>query len=142
MWLFTEIGFYSIVAVDEAKGTPWGKAPQGTRVMVRARDKSHLLELAERYFPDATIYQMPNADYQYRIVVEKYAWAEAARDLAASIDYSNFKDHVDRKTELSQTLDPYAHALYRVWATMAAALGPDWFPFHYSRVVPLDEEAR
>jgi hypothetical protein len=140
VWLFTDIGFYSVVAVDETHNAPWGIAEPGTRMMIRARDALHLLELAERYFPDATIYQTPQADYQYRIVVDKDAWAEAAHDLAASIDYPNFKARVDHKTELSITPDPYASALYRVWTVMATSLY-DVFPSRFGRTRPFNKEA-
>lgn len=126
MWLFTDLGFYSAVAVDEGRdGSPWldDSYEQGSRVMIRARDSEHLLLLIHyTELPrDTKVYETPQFDYRYRIVIEKEIFAAVMDRLTERVTYSNFKDHVAQDSPLEWSVDDYAVALHRVWYIMAKA---------------------
>jgi len=124
MWIFSDVGFFSAVEVDEREGAPWGCDAQGTRVMVRARSKEQLMTLLERYrrIEDAVVYTSSYSDYPYRIVVDKIAWASVVQAMALRIDYQNFKSHVETEAPLVESKAPYVQALHRIWALMASSI--------------------
>ncbi len=96
MWLFTSLGFVSIVQNRDRK----------QNLLVRARDKLHLQAL----FPDAVVDETPDADYRFRTTVSKKVVRKFVADQVSAIDYPNFKDTV---------VDPDYHAAcLRVWSAM------------------------
>jgi len=114
MWLFTQYGFYSVVCARDLAGNP-ARIDLDT-FMVRARTRRHLESLQTR-FPQlaaAEIADTTGTDYRYRMVVAKSVWAEVARELAAEIDYGNFKARAER----SSHDDRYVDALHAVWRVM------------------------
>jgi hypothetical protein len=80
MWLFTDQGFYSVVAHNRDPG----------KLLVRARVRADLEALREQ-IPEIRIYSDRRADYRWRAVVTRAEWVKAVALLAASIDYPNFK---------------------------------------------------
>jgi len=106
MWLFTRHGFYSVVQ-DKANDR---------HVQVRARIKDDLEGLT-RFVHKAmgaelsAIISTPNADYSYRIVVEKVLWVKIAATLASDIDYTNFKDEIHGEEDRDVTY-------LKVWSAM------------------------
>lgn len=107
MWIFTEIGFFSAVVVDDEPSV----------VMVRARAKKDLERLIEAIdhmgAEPPEILEWENRDYPYRILLMKSEWADVLALLANRIDYPNFKNRV-------KEVDGVARAgLYSsIWATM------------------------
>jgi len=114
MWLFTQYGFYSVVCARDLAGNPTRIDP-GT-LMVRARSRRHLESLQKRFPQLATseITDTTNTDYRYRILAAKTVWVEVARELAAEIDYGNFKNQAERCSHD----DRYVDALHAVWEVM------------------------
>jgi len=104
MWIFTNIGFFSVVEKD-GKGT----------LTVRARIKEDIEALRDKYFPAAKIVATKSSDYPFRIIVDKGSVAEAMKDLTKNIDYTNFKDEVMRKQGIDRE-----EAYMNVWVTMRA----------------------
>lgn len=90
MWLITNFGFFSIVQKpdDGAAGT----------LTVRARVKSDLETLRERYLPNLGPIS-PNAgtDYKYRATAPRDSVAVAILEVTRDVDYSNFKSSVAKK---------------------------------------------
>jgi hypothetical protein len=87
MWLMTDFGFFSIVKKDGEE-----------HLTVRARKKQDLVNLRERYLQFAgAIEESDYTDYRFRVRVPREAFAEALRDIALDIDYSNFKGSVARR---------------------------------------------
>ncbi len=89
MWLMTPIGFFSIVEkpYDSHDGT----------LTVRARVESDLVELKNRYLPELSEIQADQGtDYRYRATAPREAVARALSQLTLELDYSNFKDEVER----------------------------------------------
>ena len=86
--------------------------------MVRARVREHLEALQKRFseLGDAELIETPNADYRYRIIVDKAAWAGAVRRMILELDYTNFKNAADSRQGRRGTA--YIHALHRVWEIM------------------------
>lgn len=106
MWILTTFGFFSAVTAKEP----------GTVGMlsIRARVKSDLETLRERYIPEAgEVVELPARDYPARLYVTREQWAEALRCAALDIDYSNFKDEVTRQQGRER------HDIYtRVWGVL------------------------
>lgn len=100
MWLFTKYGFFSVVCAHN----------DDDNMMIRARCKRHLTALMKRFQQASQpIVETLDTDYQFRIFVTSGLLSEIAHDLAAEIDYSNFKAAVGRNdTE-------YVNALHNIW---------------------------
>jgi hypothetical protein len=109
MWIFTPIGFFSVVADRGGKG-----------VWVRARFEGDLERLRDQVLPTmAAIAETPDADYRFRVLVPRRQWTAAARRLAERIDYDNFKTEVARH-------DPdRAHLYMGVWSHLRRAQEAD-----------------
>jgi 8-oxo-dGTP pyrophosphatase MutT (NUDIX family) len=90
MWLITPIGFFSIVqkATDKT----------GDTLTVRARVRSDLEALRERYLPSlGAITESRSNDYRFRAVARRSEVAAAAAAMIDALDYSNFKNEVARR---------------------------------------------
>ena len=89
MWLFTTVGFFSIV---QKRGQDTGE------VTVRARFKGDLEALRETYLPElGPVSDTGGTDYAYRAVVSREAFAGAMGRIALDLDYDNFKSAVARR---------------------------------------------
>ena len=112
MWLFTDKGFYSVVTTDD-----------GGDFMIRGRvrrDLEALLPLLEPFSRGREVLESRQADYRYRLVVDADEWVAVAAELAAGIDYANFKSRIAE-------IDPArADAYHEIWEV------------HYSRL-PLED---
>lgn len=103
MWLFTDIGFFSVVAHRDRRDT----------LLVRARARKDLQALRDRHLPDLELHENAGSDYRWRAYVFRSDWEHIAAALAASIDYPNFKDAV------AERQGPDRIELYHdVWAVM------------------------
>ncbi|MGA7397434.1 MAG: hypothetical protein WBW62_08315 [Solirubrobacterales bacterium] len=88
--MVTDRGFYSVVDKGQTEG----------ELCVRARvreDLERLCELEPMAKYAVGIQESEFGDYRCRINVSRKDWEEAARLLAESIDYSNFKDAVKER---------------------------------------------
>ena len=107
MWLFTTIGFFSVVEkpVDQALSA----APM---LAVRSRVPGDLDALREKYMPElsATI-ATPRADYKFRAAISHADFARGLARLAEDIHYDNFKSAVG-KTQGYQR----EHVYHGVWS--------------------------
>lgn len=84
MWLFTPIGFFSIV---RKRGT--------TCLTIRARVREDLEALRDRYLPELSpTIGNGGTDYPWRATATHEAFAEAAKLIVMDIDYPNFKSEV------------------------------------------------
>ena len=85
MWLFTTVGFYSVVTAEEF----------GQELQVRARAAADLDRLRERFL--ATLgpnLAKPGRDYPWRAFIGREEFASGLADIGRAIDYSNFKNVV------------------------------------------------
>lgn len=106
MWLFIRHGFFSAVAGKDADGRP-----DPDTIVVRARNRRHLVELLSATHTRADVFESDDTDYPCRIVIGRAMWTGMLEDLSADTDYTNFKDaaHDDA--------DPAWNALLmNVWA--------------------------
>jgi len=86
MWMFTKDGFFSTVK-DRYCGD--------NEVVVRARVREDLERFCARFGIGAeAIKTFSQADYAFRVQVLQSEWAQYVQDMAASIDYPNFKGTV------------------------------------------------
>ena len=106
MWLFTKTGFVSAVAHRNKHGV----------ILVRARDKESLTTLINYCgspdLPNA-ITHTPNADYPYRLEIDRSYFARWLTDTTYELDYDNFKNEVHYTRG-----DDFAAPLHKVWAIM------------------------
>lgn len=111
MWIFTTFGFFSVIADT--------KAPEGDLLWVRARVRKDLERLKERYLPDpysSPIIELANRDYPYRVSVFRQNWKAAMVRIVNDLNYSNFKNEVERDDSVER------HDLYtKVWGVMHGA---------------------
>ena len=116
MWIFTTDGFFSAVAAREGKGEP-GQPVDLKRVMVRARVKQHLVNLQKRFacFAQEQIMETPEADYRYRIILDREAWSQVLAELALDV-YPNFKSKAHEQQE--KLGNGYVRSLHQVWQHM------------------------
>jgi hypothetical protein len=118
MWIFTKYGFYSAVCARQNDGGH-SQSVDRDRVMVRARVRSHLDAIRERFpdlLADCDIKEFVGTDYAYRVFVEKSVWSEVLVGLNEDMDYDNFKSEVGR----CQGRDgaAYERSLHKVWSVM------------------------
>lgn len=84
MWVFTEFGFFSIVAHRDKPGF----------LLVRSRVRADLVRFSKILPGTRRICSTPEADYAYRLVAPADDVASALEQTARSIDYDNFKARV------------------------------------------------
>lgn len=116
MWVFTRMGFFSVVENKNRNNNE--------EVMVRARCIDDITRVALR-LGTSPIINTPHADYPYRLICTKTAWANLMYETAEDIDYDNFKATVHN--------DPVRATAYaRVWS---AAQILEWLPEELGRVL-------
>lgn len=103
MWLFTPIGFFSIV-----------QKPLSNCLTIRARVRDDLEALRASYLPDLSeTVENAGTDYPYRATATHAAFSDALSRIAKSINYANFKDEVARTSGSRR-----AHIYGTVWERM------------------------
>jgi hypothetical protein len=115
VWLFTKYGFFSTVFSDSTG-----------RIVVRARDRSHLERLKLRFpveLDRVRITVTPKADYGFRMFVLRRDWKHCLGELAMELNYSNFKEEAERTFG---TRSVYANTLHEVWRRVELAFRPKW----------------
>ncbi|MBZ5553243.1 MAG: hypothetical protein LAO21_11025 [Acidobacteriia bacterium] len=87
MWIFTTVGFFSVV-----------QKPGEEFLTVRARVASDLNRLRMAYLPNlsATIVTK-KGDYPYRATISHEDFAEGLARLGRDIHYGNFKNEVEKE---------------------------------------------
>lgn len=91
MWVFTQSGFYSVVAYvppDEGRHDQ-----QEDFLLVRARVREDL-ERLRQWIPDVRIQEHEGADYRFRAVVAREEWKRILAGEVDSVNYTNFKNRV------------------------------------------------
>jgi hypothetical protein len=96
MWLFTSKGMLSVVAHREIPNS----------LMIRARSSHHIAEL----FPNAEIIKTPDADYAFRVIVDRNSFALFMDNYIQNIGYDNFKNSISEQN--------YHSYCGRVWSIM------------------------
>lgn len=118
MWLFTKYGFYSAVCARKGDGRH-SQPVDPNRMMVRARIRTHLEALKERFsdlIGDCGIKEFVGTDYAFRIFVEKRVWTQVVVGLTEEMAYDNFKSEVAR-FQGHGGID-YEESLHEVWSVM------------------------
>jgi hypothetical protein len=82
MWVFTTFGFFSVV---QHRGKP-------DRLLVRGRVRADVEALARRLVEP--LQHTPNADYPYRVEVDRLDFATVMTEAVDGVDYDNFKNAV------------------------------------------------
>lgn len=118
MWIFTRYGFFSIACANK----PDGREIDSDSVMVRARDKQHLLNLQERFkgtsIASLAIQTTPENDYRYRLVMPKTDWVGALSEMATEQTWRNFKNEASLFARTHKFSSLYVDALHNIWDVM------------------------
>ena len=118
MWIFTKYGFLSAVCARQGDGSH-GQPVDPDRIMIRGRLRSHLEAVKNRFsglLGEYEIQEFAETDYAFRLFVPKVAWEQVLSELAAEIDYDNFKSKVT--TFQGAAGAAYEHSLHEVWSVM------------------------
>lgn len=108
MWVFTEFGFFSIVAHRTKPDT----------VIVRGRVKDDVLEFEKRAaIRGARAFEDFAADYPFRLEIPKAAAAKVLLDAIVSMNYDNFKNQVARRQGWNRSI-----VYHEVWSHLAGNL--------------------
>lgn len=111
MWLFTTIGFYSIVR----------SSLEPDHFQIRARKREHLVNLQEHMEYQfgrgclGNIIACPDADYRWRLIVNQPRLETTLGELLAMVDYTNFKSAVHKQLPADAA---YHATLIPVWREM------------------------
>jgi len=102
MWIFSKIGFYSIV-----------QKPGQSYLTVRSRVREDLEKLRATYMPELSVIMAGGGtDYPYRALISHEHFASGLAEMGNDIDYSNFKSEVASK-DMAR-----AHVYSSVWSNM------------------------
>ena len=107
MWLYTKLGFFSIVHKPPCKKD---------ELLARTRCREDLEALSNK--PNQTsnfkgeIIESPSSDYAYRMVVPKSILASFMTSLMMNLDYTNFKATIPYNDE------PRHEAYFKCWEAM------------------------
>ncbi len=85
MWIFTSLGFISIVRHTDKPGI----------LIVRSRFKGHI----EKIFPKALVEEDANRDYRFRVQLPIKEVAKVISRLVAEICYDNFKACLEKDNQ-------------------------------------------
>jgi hypothetical protein len=108
VWIFTEFGFFSIVAHRTKPET----------VLVRGRCEKDVQEFQRRAGIRAEkVFEDWGADYPYRLELPKVAAAKVLMDATLSLNYDNFKNRVARAQGWERS-----NTYHDVWAVLADQL--------------------
>ena len=87
MWLFTTVGFFSVV-----------QKPNDAFLTVRARVAEDLIQLQAKYMPELSeVIVGAGSDYPYRATIGHEDFARGLAQIARDIHYDNFKNEVSKE---------------------------------------------
>lgn len=101
MWLYTQHGFYSIVAHRDQPG----------RFLVRARRQVDLDNLRSIACLPAGSQSTPDADYHFRLTITAAELARVMTFLGNTVDYPNFKNRIAARPDQADRIHIY-HAIW------------------------------
>lgn len=101
MWVFTKLGFISVVKHAQKKG--W--------LLVRARRRDHLQAILKSAGISLMIKETPDADYRFRVELKPGELENVLIAAIDGIDYTNFKAEVDSGSD-----HKYGQVLHRIWS--------------------------
>lgn len=119
MWLIlSRTGFLSVVVPRNQKTGD----VEHDRLMIRARKKKHLELLREQHAVLAGVRILrspPHADYRWRIIVPRSAFAEIMREVAERLDVTNVKSDAHlHETETGRDFVNALHACHALFAKL------------------------
>ena len=106
MWIATKIGFYSIVLRPEKEGSAEKVFHLRARTGADIDAAISLLEpVLKRPLP---LFETPDVDYHWRIILRVGELGPALAALAATVDYPNFKDQIHASPTQADKLNAYS----------------------------------
>src|SRR4051794_32691364 len=112
MWLFTTLGFYSVVAHRGGRD----------RLLVRARTEADI-EAPWSQIPSLKPFEDPAADYRWRAIVSRSEWSDAVQGLVGELDHPNFKGAVAARQSLERAA-LYEEVWWKLRLLQESARGP------------------
>ena len=124
MWVFTETGFFSVVAYDPSRDGLGVPAPAGAAtdelLLARARVKDDLAQmLMALELPGSRAVSSQSADYPWRALITRQEWARFLTLETDRLDYVNFKARVEERSDAGR------HDVYmQVWWALRGLRDP------------------
>lgn len=87
MWIFTKAGFFSVV---QDRDNP-------DMLLLRSRKRLDLENLCQIAKVEDDIWNDPQADYPWRMRIEKEEFSRVAGEMVFDINYDNFKNTIARQ---------------------------------------------
>lgn len=133
MWVFTTMGFFSAVRIEENVADKLELSSGTTWMMVRGRVREDIKNLLSLWYElhaaeveqgmtllvpgeEHEVIEWSGRDYPYRLIMPREHWATCMERLSSNIDYPNFKN------EVKAVQDKNRARLYgRVWGVMYGA---------------------
>jgi hypothetical protein len=117
MWLATRYGWFSLACAYRDANSPAGGLDKN-KIMIRARKRSHLERLKERFGMAEPIIETPLNDYRFRLIVKKADAQSFVAEAVREMTWSNFKNEAEAYTD-----EPgYTTGLHEVWGVMRRRL--------------------
>lgn len=97
MQIFSDSGFFSVVQVPKHRN----------RIQIRARCRKHLVLLRRNHelVARSPIYEIDEADFQFRIIVARWRWEALAAEMSRRVVYKDFEGMIAFSDELRPMLD-------------------------------------
>ena len=109
MWVYTNKGFFSIVEDKD----------NSTKLLVRARIKGDLERLFRPYFSTLDVEETNDADYRFRVRLDRPVVTNAIGVAVDEIDYTNFKNNYKDNDDIPAGLRfIMSHYMTEVWGSM------------------------
>ena len=108
MWIFTDVGFFSVVEKPEDR--------DARMLTVRSRVAADLDALREKFMPElGPTISGTGTDYRYRAKIAKAAFSEGMKRVSEAVDYDNFKHAVGTRQGYDR-----ARIYARIWTDLLA----------------------
>jgi hypothetical protein len=112
MWIFTKDGFFSVVRHFDNK----------SRLVIRARSKDDILRLA-KILRIKAFRSKKGSDYPFRLFCSKSEWVAYLVKEANEIDYTNFKETIDKSQKFDEKR---LYQLHAIWQIMSESYSWPW----------------
>lgn len=104
MWVFTTVGFFSVVEKFDNPKT----------LVVRARVRTDLDELRKQFIPKLGITRATKGtDYPYRATCSRSVFSNGLKRIVKALTYKNFKSEVRKTHGLERE-----HMYHQIWSVM------------------------
>ena len=112
MWIMTPYGFFSVVCAHATGPTASYGEAHPELMMIRSRNRNHLVALKSRFSGLPDIDEKSGTDYPCRITAPRADVLRVMASMAEDVDYTNFKNEAHK---VSPNDKPFHTFLMSIW---------------------------